>query len=277
MELLSGFKKILPPSVKRELKRAARRFQPVPENPASPTAGGQTFSPNQQPLDSNDPISRRFTELGPWFTEFRFNGRSYGGTNRYAGDCRISDFLEWLDTEGSLLELASFEAGHSTMLLQDSRIKSILGLDGRHFLIDRANYIKELFKYPQLKFELCDFEADETELKKYGKFNVAFCSGLLYHLYHPKKFVEQVATVSDRFFLSTHYTLKEGDENEGYKGEFKPEFGYNEPCSGLKAQAFWLSFPSLVRLLTECGFKIAHVRDHSDAINGPVANIYCTK
>ena len=240
-----------------------------------PIAGGLSFSNAQQPLVPSDPISVEFHRLGPWFTQFSFKGKEYGGTNRYAGDARVCDFFEWLDVEGSLVELASFEAGHTLMLAENPAIHSILGVDGRSYLIERARFIKDLYGDKKMSFELCDFETEP--LRRLGRFDVAFCSGLLYHLTEPWNFLREVATITDRFFLSTHYAVEELESKDEYRGETRPEYGYYEPCSGLKDHSFWLSLRSIWLALRNAGFEITHQRDLPEAQNGPIVNIYCSR
>jgi hypothetical protein len=238
-----------------------------------PAAGGLNFSARQQRLIRTDPISVRFHRLGPWFTQFTFGRNAYGGTNCYAGDVRLNDFFEWLDVEGSLVELGSFEAGHTLILAKRPAISSILGVDGRAYLLERSEFIRELYAEKKMSFRLCNFETEP--LRGLGRFNIAFCSGLLYHLTKPWSFLQGVATIASRFFLSTHYALKELESEGEYQGEIYPEYGYNEPCSGLADYSFRLSLRSLRLALLDAGFEIIHEHDITTADNGPVVNMYC--
>jgi hypothetical protein len=237
------------------------------------TAGGRGQSGEQQPLIENDPLSQKFWKLGPWLTLYEINGKKYGGTFNYDGDFRLRDFFEWLDVSGSVVELGSFEAGHTVRIAKDDRVQSVLGLDGRNYLVARGRFIKSVLKSKKISFGLCDFEMDNP--RKFGKFDVAFSSGLLYHLEEPWRHLQQLSQTADRLFLSTHYSTKNEVTYRGYEGRMRGEFGFFEPLSGLKEQSFWPTLDSLKKMLLDSGFELLHVKDYAQHVPEPLANFYC--
>jgi SAM-dependent methyltransferase len=240
-----------------------------------PDYSKHSFSHAQHPLVPNDPISVAFNRLGPWFTQFKVNGKYYGGTNAYEGDPRVPDFLEWVKPKGSVLELGSFEGGQSRLIAQDPQVSSLLGLEGRDYLVERATFVKHLFGDEKISFKQCDLEIEG--LRKFGWFDAVFCSGLLYHLSRPWKLIEQVSRVTNDFFLSTHYVAEGKDCLRGYWGRLTSEFGYEEPLSGLNNAGFWLTPDSITMALERSGFSIVRERDFPNWRNGPLMNLYCRK
>ena len=171
------------------------------------------------------------------------------------------------------MELGSFEAAHTSLISADPRIDSVLGLDGRIYLVERGNFIKELFHNEKISFDLCDFEIDS--LKPFGRFDVVFCSGVLYHLTKPWRLLKDIAKVSDRLFLSTHFANEGKTMLKGYRGTVHGEFGFLEPLSGLDNHSFWPTLESLKEMLGDCGFTIAQSKIYSDGRQDPLANFYC--
>ena len=114
-----------------------------------------------------------------------------------------------------------------------------------------------------MEFAVDDLET--VDLESYGRFEAAFCAGLLYHLVKPWRLLREIAGVSGRLFLDTHYwTSGDTVEIDGYRGGWFEEGGYDDPLSGLDQRSFWLTRPSLLRALTDSGWVVRHVTDHPD-------------
>lgn len=225
-------------------------------------------------------LQKRFGELGPWYTKFSIDGASYGGEHFYANDHRIQDFFDWANPSGRILEMGSFEGAHSFMLSQHKGITSVVGLEGRDYLIERSEFVRDALDIHNVDFVLHDFEKDD--LTKYGQFDAVFCSGLFYHLKEPWKIVEQLSLVAKKLFIATHYAQREDAEVDGFKGIFFQEGGYDDPLSGLTNVSFWPSFKHLILMLTHYGFTVVKVRDfesylHNDQLGMmiPLVNLYC--
>ena len=220
-------------------------------------------------------LHQKFEELGPWYTRFTVHGKDYGGVHSYVGDCRLRDFFEWQTGIGRVLELGSFEGAHSFAITEDTRVQSLIGLEGRDFLLARANFIKELLGNRKTQFVQCDFEKDD--IAKFGPVDIVFCSGLLYHLSRPWSLIEAISRISPRLFLSTHYAEKEEVTRLHYRGILYKERSHSDPLSGLVDAAFWPSFKHLSVMLADHGFRISKIRDYPSWPNGPVVNLYCEK
>ncbi|MCL5268544.1 MAG: methyltransferase domain-containing protein [Bacteroidetes bacterium] len=220
-------------------------------------------------------IRQAFASLGSWYTGFKFNGHLYGGHNAYTNDPRLEDFLTWYKEGGDILELGSFEASHTLRLVQSPQVRSVLGLEGRDYLLTRSKLIKLLSGSDKMNFAQCNFERDD--ISSFGRFNVVFCSGLLYLLSKPWELIEKVAAVSDNLFLSTHIANSVNASVLGHDGEFHPGGAYQDPLGALTTQSFWLTFESLVKTLAENGFKIVNVRHFNDWGGYQLVDLFCSK
>jgi hypothetical protein len=92
-------------------------------------------------------------------------------------------------------------------------------------------------------------------LAKPGRFDVVFCSGILYHLPEPWTLIEGIRRISDKVFIWTHYAEEaKATEVNGYRGWWYQESGFKDPLSGLSPKSFWPAFDSLQDMLRHCGF-----------------------
>jgi hypothetical protein len=126
---------------------------------------------------------------------------------------------------------------------------------------------------PNLNF----IQGDATDITNFGKFDVFFVSGLLYHLDKPRRFLEDVAANCGKaLVLWTHvtqaeenqasgtYTLSELCENEGILGRWYSEHG-DIPQAELdelrwaswdNKKSFWIQKEYLLQLLKDIGFDL---------------------
>ncbi len=201
-----------------------------------------------------------FEDLGPWFTRFEVDGESFGGATSYDDDDRVDLFFRWIGQPASVLELSSFEGGHSVRLAAPPFVQRLVGLEGRSENIERARFAAELLGRGNIEFRRADL--DNERLGRYGRFDAVFCAGLLYHLTRPWCLIEEIAKVTDRLFLDTHYSETEEVTQNGYVGSIYQEG--SDPLSGLSRSAFWMTLPCLTQTLNEVGFTIRHRDDKPD-------------
>jgi SAM-dependent methyltransferase len=155
-----------------------------------------------------------------------------------------------------VLELGSLEGGHSVELAR--RGFQVVAVEGREENVRRARWICRLFKTGG-SVVCADLEA--TPLSVFGRFDLIFCSGLLYHLPKPWELVEQFPAAAPALFLSTHYAEEEEVTVSGLGGRWYKELGRTDPLSGLSARSFWPTREALLELLETNGYDVEVVRD----------------
>jgi hypothetical protein len=154
-------------------------------------------------------------------------------------------------------------------------VESVLGLEGRHYLIERATFVRDVHKASKVSFEECDFEVDR--LSRYGHFDSVFCAGVLYHMWRPWRLLRSISCVSNHLFLSTHYAVNGTDRAGKYVGKFMGESGYGEPLSGFDLRAFWLTLDSLKQAIGDAGFEVVRERDFPNWAIAPLVDLYAQK
>lgn len=224
---------------------------------------------------SEETVRAQFDALGPWFTKYTINGVDYGGGNSYRSDSRMANFFRWHTVGGRVLELASFEGGHSLMLTDHPRVTEVMGLEGRDYLIRRAEFVAGLVGRTNIRYARCNFDTDRID--RFGQFDVVFTSGLLYHLEEPWALIAQMAHVAPAVFIATHYSSEETVERGGYKGKLWREGGYDDPLSGLVPNSFWMSLPSLITAVNRAGFKVAQLDHTLDFAGHPHVCLYAVR
>lgn len=222
-----------------------------------------------------DTLRAEFDALGPWYTKFTINGVEYGGTNAYRGDSRMANFFRWYRRGGRVLELASFEGGHSQMIARHPGVTEVVGLEGRDYLIKRAAFIARLVGQDKTRYAQCNFDTDRID--GHGRFDVVFTSGLLYHLAQPWRLIAQMGEVAPAVFIATHYANEETVTRDGYTGTLWREGGYGDPLSGLVPSSFWLSLPSLITAVNRAGFKVAQLDHTLDFAGHPHVCLFAEK
>lgn len=197
-------------------------------------------------------LSEAFEGRGPWVTGTRIDGRIYGRATRHASP-RLKEFYRVFPeaSKGRVLEPGSLEGAMTVEIAK--RAREVVGLEAREASVERAEFLRGLFKASNVSFRLTNLEEDE--LSSYGTFDAVFCCGLLYHLPHPRAFAERAAAISPNLYLDTQYARREWDlvRRDGLRGWVRTE-DPEDPQSGLSATAFWPTLDELYRLLSESGY-----------------------
>jgi len=100
-----------------------------------------------------------------------------------------------------IVDLGCLEGGYSVEFARNGY--NVLGIEVRDLNIQKCQYISNKLNLPNLKF----VKDDVRNIEKYGKFDVAFCCGLLYHLDLPVSFLNIMGQqTSTMLILNTHYS-----------------------------------------------------------------------
>lgn len=160
-----------------------------------------------------------------------------------------------------------------------------LGLEVRESNFANCQQVKAGLDLPNLTF----VRDDAWNLARYGRFDVVFCCGLLYHIDRPVAFMHALSNVANRaLILNTHFTadtpnavqaLGELTEHEGVQGrwfaEYDPSLIGNEAAldqlkwaSWSNARAFWMRREAIFDTLRNTHFDL--VFEQMDCISGSI-------
>ena len=199
-----------------------------------------------------------------------------------------------------IVDLGCLEGGYSIEFARQGH--EVVGIDARQLNIDRAVAAKENLGLSNVKFAVHDVK----NLADYGQFDVVFCSGLLYHLDDPKRYLDLLGQVATRaLILNTHYardvdpvyddgaadaervdfSLGELTEHEGLPGRWYPEYSSDDPRSEVEGRlwaafsnerSFWPTKPALLAACRNAGFAAIYEQhdfvDHIATDNYAEAN-----
>jgi SAM-dependent methyltransferase len=144
-----------------------------------------------------------------------------------------------------------------------------VGVEIRAGHIAKANLCKEALDLQKVSFVQDDVR--NISVEKYGKFDVIVCSGILYHLAQAEVFdlVSKMHEMATRLVLIDTHIAIEPQQAAQYKGVEYRGSTYREHAEGSSASdrakrgwaswdnstSFWLTRPSLVNLMLDCGFS----------------------
>jgi len=208
-------------------------------------------------------LATEFEHRGPWLTKFVVDGQAYGGSYNAYDDIRLRWLFERLPGVATILELGSFEGGHTARLAAEPGVQRIVGLEGRSANIERAQFVHNLLGKTKAEFVMADLE--EVVLTRFGTFDAIACLGVLYHLPRPWELLQQMAKVAPSAYIWTQIAGPGLDnvEVEGYRGLWEYEHGLADPLSGLSPRSFWPTLDSLLGMARDSGFPRAEVIDNS--------------
>jgi SAM-dependent methyltransferase len=212
-------------------------------------------------------IRASFRARGPWVTRFRIDGRTYGGWADFTDDDRIRDFSERFEP-CRVLELGCLEAGQTVELAR--RGYSVTAIEGRPENVRRARWICRMF---EVDARVVAADLERMPLRDFGRFDVVFCSGVLYHLPRPWDLVEQLPAVAPSLFLSTHYAEAGEVSVHGLAGRWYTEHGRGDPLSGLSERSFWPTKTALLDLLRATGYGAIEITSDYEHPNGPLLSL----
>jgi SAM-dependent methyltransferase len=189
-----------------------------------------------------------------------------------------------LGTDGRLdgldvLELGPLEGGH-TYQLERLGARSITAVEASVEAYLKCLVVKETLSLQRSRYLLGDVVEFLTRNQR--SFDIVFCSGILYHMADPLLLIREIARVSDKCFVWTHYYDRDNHRLEHHPREHAIDgfsATYWSHVYGDKASAFWggnqesaawLERDTLFAAFRHFGFtEIVDLRDDKTFINGP--------
>lgn len=181
-----------------------------------------------------------------------------------------------------LVDLGALEGGFAA---EFARLGfETLGIEVRSSNIANCRIVEAGMDLPNLEF----VQDDVQNLARYGRFDVVFCCGILYHLDNPRKFLEIMAGCGARVvIINTHFatqelnstfSLSEIHTNEGLSGRWYAEHHgpVESELDALKwhswknQSSFWPLKPDLIQAIKEAGFPLVY--EQYDFLDDPIAD-----
>jgi SAM-dependent methyltransferase len=219
-------------------------------------------------------LGREFTLRGPWITRFKIGSELLGGGYDASSDERLGHFRRSFPRPGRVLELGCLEGGHTFEVARLAR--EVVAIDARRENLERARWLQGILQFANIQFVEADLES--ADLDAWGRFDVIFNVGLLYHLPRPWELLQRLAPLASAMFLWTHVAPDESAtvERGGYTGILYGEQGRADPLSGMSESSFWPTTDELLRMLGDAGFSAFEIlnedRQHP---HGPALLLTC--
>jgi len=87
----------------------------------------------------------------------------------------------------------------------------VLGIDGRQMHVDQANFVFEAKEVERERFDFFSGDLFETNLRRFGTFDVVLCLGLMYHISKHVELMEKISEVnSDVLVIDTTLSVANG-------------------------------------------------------------------
>jgi hypothetical protein len=113
-----------------------------------------------------------------------------------------------------ILEIGPLEAAHSYQLEQLGAA-SIIAIETSVDAFLKCLIVKEILDLKRTRFMCGDALAFLTKTE--DRFDMVFCSGILYHMRDPVTLIEAICNVTNKCFVWTHYYNDECGNNEGIR------------------------------------------------------------
>ena len=169
-------------------------------------------------------------------------------------------------TECRVLDLACLE-GHYAIEFALHGAEAV-GIEGRQVSVNKCDYAKNALGLERAKFVTDDVR--NLSVEKYGNFDIVICSGILYHLTASDAvaFIKSMSEVCNGILLldtfvalSSQATTKALDRIVHGHYYFEHDEDDNEHSKSSKlwsslqnSTSFWLTEPTVVNILIDCGF-----------------------
>lgn len=220
---------------------------------------------------------------GHWDADLSFAvpGLTAGTKPLFTTDTRPQVAAARLGTDGKftgmrILELGPLEGAH-TFVLEKLGAEAILAIEANVEAFLKCLIVKEVCDLKRARFMLGDFVQYLNQTM--DRFDLVFCSGVLYHLSDPVSVIRSIAGVTRKCFVWTHYF-----DPEHYIGPprdtivkdgftlYQLEYGdMHNPnfWGGNKPIASWMTKEHVLRAFCEAGFAaIDIVEDSPEHPNG---------
>src|SRR4051812_39271 len=188
-----------------------------------------------------------------------------------------------------VVDLGTLEGGYAVEFARAGY--DVLAIEARAGNMAKCEWVAAQVGLPNLAF----VRGDVRNVPAHGEFDVAFCSGLLYHLDEPSSFLRTLGEVTTRLLvLHTHFAVEDDPqtayavgpltEHDGRRGKAYSEYSAGASEAEVEADpwasygnavSFWLEKKDLLQSVVDAGFPIVY--EQRDFVEDIVGNPYLEK
>ncbi|WP_174511851.1 class I SAM-dependent methyltransferase [Methylocella tundrae] len=237
------------------------------------------------------PVDQNAIDLfhGHWASKIEevHPGLTSGALPMFSADRRPSIAAQYLGlVPGSLhgmniLELGPLEGAHTYQLAKLGADR-ILSIEANSEAFLKCLIVKEILRTPRCRFLLGDC-LKFLQINR-DRFDMIFCSGILYHMENPFELIKAIAQHTDRVFLWTHYYDPDVPSGAGRKPKVVNcdglelilyEHIYGETTNsgqfwgGTMPSASWLEKAGIQRCFEHFGYQFSVHEDNPTQEAGP--------
>ena len=92
-------------------------------------------------------------------------------------------------------------AGFWSLCATRAECDYVLGIDGRQMHVDQANFVFEVEEVERGRYDFVAGNLFELDFRKFGRFDVVLCLGLMYHIGKPMELMEKISEINDDVLL----------------------------------------------------------------------------
>jgi len=161
----------------------------------------------------------------------------------------------------NILELGPLEGAHS-FAMERLGASSILSIEANVEAFLKCLIIKEILNLRYTRFMLGDVMEFLKENR--NRFDIIFCSGILYHMENPVQLIKYISNYTDKCFVWTHYfdvdhypgsartPCQHPDGYTLYQLEY-PDMNYEKFWGGNRPIASWLTREDILKIFSASG------------------------
>lgn len=164
-----------------------------------------------------------------------------------------------------ILELGPFNGRHTVRLAQHCR--QLLAVEVRPENVEATR--QAVAAIGRRNVTVIEQNLEALEFATLGRFDLVWCSGVLYHMAAPWRLVHEIASVTDLCLGWTHLADAAIEDAEGYSGYWSDE-GIG-PMAGAMPRSFWLVPSEMQRLWKDAGMNLRFLNDPKPHGNGGLA------
>jgi len=238
-------------------------------------------------FDSRAPSPQNAVDIfaGSWVSDFAEACPEVraGALPLFTMDTRPADAAGVLGVNGRfdgmrILELGPLEGGH-TYQLEKLGAASILSIEGNAEAYLKCLITKEITGLAKTRFLYGDFT--KYIISPVERYDLVFCSGVLYHMTDPIAVIRNIAKITDKCFVWTQYYDKDHYQGPKRRKRYDPRYpgvvlyvhdlgqldmDSDNYLGGMHQQTVWLSREDLLAVFSEAGFvNLEIIEDNPDA------------